>query len=76
MSIYLFDFGAERWHVVELTGIEERSEGTLKYPRVVAKNGEPQDNSAHRLWVEYLESTLVFPFESFGIPVRGPFADG
>ena len=66
---YLFDFGSERWHVVELTDIEERAEGALKYPRVVAKNGEPADNSGNgqtscQSWVEYLESALVFPFEA------------
>jgi len=40
---YLFDFGAEWWHVVELTDIDERAEGSLKYPRVVEKRGESPD---------------------------------
>ena len=40
---YLFDFGAERWHVVELTDIVERAERALKYPRVIEKHGESPD---------------------------------
>jgi len=37
---YLFDPGSEWWHVVELAHIEDRPEGSLKYPRVVEKRGE------------------------------------
>jgi hypothetical protein len=58
---YLFDFSAEWWHVVELTDKEERADGSLKYPRVVEKCGDPPDPEG---WVEYLNSSLVFPFEA------------
>jgi len=58
---YLFDF--EWWHVVELTDIEDRAEGSLKYPRVVEKHGESPDPEGLS-WVEYLNSALVFPFEA------------
>ena len=58
---YLFDFGSERWHVVELTDIQERADGSLKYPRVVEKHGNSPDPEG---WVEYLNSSLVFPFEA------------
>ncbi|HUW65837.1 MAG TPA: calcium-binding protein [Spirochaetia bacterium] len=58
---YLFKSGVEWWHVVELTGIEERADGSLKYPRVVEKHGESPDPEG---WVEYLSSALIFPFEA------------
>lgn len=58
---YLFDF--DWWHVVELMDIEERAEGSLKYPRVVEKHGESPDLDG-QCWVEYLNSSLVFPFEA------------
>ncbi|MDA8336264.1 MAG: hypothetical protein M0Z41_14980 [Peptococcaceae bacterium] len=58
---YVFNFPAEWWHVVEVTDIEEREEGALRYPRVIEKRGEspgPED------WVAYLNSALLFPFEA------------
>lgn len=37
---YLFDYGDEWWHVVELVKIEERQESDANYPRVVEKRGQ------------------------------------
>jgi len=37
---YLFDYGDEWWHVVELVKIEECSESSTNYPRVVEKRGQ------------------------------------
>ncbi len=37
---YLFDFGDEWWHLVELVKIEERLESAADYPRVVEKRGQ------------------------------------
>jgi tetratricopeptide (TPR) repeat protein len=37
--LYLFDFGDEWWHVIQLLGIKER-ESTSKYPRIVESQGK------------------------------------
>ena len=38
---YLFDFGDEWWHVIEVLGVEEKDTFGTGYPVVVEKRGEP-----------------------------------
>ncbi len=40
---YLFDFGSECWHILELEKIYELKQVRTKYPNIVEKKGESPD---------------------------------
>ena len=40
---YLFDFGDEWWHILELEKISELKQAGVKYPKIIEKKGESPD---------------------------------
>jgi len=40
---YLFDFGSEWWHILELEKISELKQVRAKYPNIIEKKGESPD---------------------------------
>ncbi len=40
---YLFDFGDEWWHILELESMSERKTGAAKYPEIIEKKGKSPD---------------------------------